>query len=203
MMGGTVDDRSGLLAELAYLSTFPPRLPRPRGPRWAGAILAVYRAAAQPVMAEAVRDLENAAARRGCRSSPPRTPTWEPTKANAAQRSEPERASKCWTGSGTGGWCRIQRAVPRFSTGSGRLSTSDPNLSDPRGMIEPMFEGVDEAGLVATIEDATRAEAAAAARRSAAIAELVTAAWSRTPMSPGRCGSATAGIARRRRSRRR
>ncbi len=41
-------------------------------------------------------------------------------------------------------------------------------------MIEPMFEGVDEAGLVATIEDATRAEAAAAARRSAAIAELVT-----------------------------
>ena len=99
---------------------------------------------------------------------------WEPTKANAAQRSEPKRASKCWTGSGTGGWCRIQRAVPRFSTGSGRLSTSDPNLSDPRGMIEPMFEGVDEAGLVATIEDATRAEAAAAARRSAAIAELVT-----------------------------
>ncbi|MDT5013923.1 MAG: hypothetical protein QOD39_83 [Mycobacterium sp.] len=37
-----------------------------------------------------------------------------------------------------------------------------------------MFGGVDEAGLVGVIEDATRAEAAAAARRSAAIAALVT-----------------------------
>ncbi len=36
-----------------------------------------------------------------------------------------------------------------------------------------MFEGMDEAGLVATIAEATRAEAAAAALRTAAIAELV------------------------------
>ena len=39
--------------------------------------------------------------------------------------------------------------------------------------IECMFDGADEAGLVATIEDATRAEAAAGALRSAAIGELV------------------------------
>jgi hypothetical protein len=42
-----------------------------------------------------------------------------------------------------------------------------------RGSIEYMFEGVEAARLVATIEDATRAEAAAAALRSAAIGELV------------------------------
>ncbi len=48
------------------------------------------------------------------------------------------------------------------------------NMSDAGGMIEHMFEDVDEAGLLATIEEATRTEAAAAALRSSAIGELLT-----------------------------
>lgn len=46
-------------------------------------------------------------------------------------------------------------------------------MSDPRDSIERMFEALDAAGLVATIAEATRAEASAAALRSAAIGELV------------------------------
>ena len=65
MMGGTVDDRSGLLAELGIPLDISTSIAKAQGPEMGRAILAVYRAAAQPVMAEAVRDLENAAARPG------------------------------------------------------------------------------------------------------------------------------------------
>ena len=65
MMGGTVDDRSGLLAELGIPLDISTSIAKAQGPEMGRAILALYRAAAQPVMAEAVRDLENAAARPG------------------------------------------------------------------------------------------------------------------------------------------
>lgn len=47
-------------------------------------------------------------------------------------------------------------------------------MSDPDGIVEYVFEHCDDAGLVATIEEATRSEAAAAALRLAAIGELAT-----------------------------
>jgi len=62
---GTVDDRSGLLAELGIPLDISTSIAKAQGPEMGRAILALYRAAAQPVMAEAVRDLENAAARPG------------------------------------------------------------------------------------------------------------------------------------------
>lgn len=46
-------------------------------------------------------------------------------------------------------------------------------MSPLRGIIEHVFGDVDEAGLVATIEEATRVEASASALRTAAIAELM------------------------------
>lgn len=46
-------------------------------------------------------------------------------------------------------------------------------MSPRCGIIEHVFEDVDEAGLVATIEEATRAEASASALRTAAIGELM------------------------------
>jgi hypothetical protein len=47
-------------------------------------------------------------------------------------------------------------------------------MSDLSGIIEHVFESMDEAGLVTTVEEATRAEAAAAALRLAAVGELLT-----------------------------
>ena len=65
MMVGTVDDRSGPLAELGISLNIATSIAEAQGPEMGQAILALYRAAAQPVMAEAGRDLENAAARPG------------------------------------------------------------------------------------------------------------------------------------------
>jgi pimeloyl-ACP methyl ester carboxylesterase len=65
MLGGTVEDRAAQLSGLGITSDIATSLARAQGPEMGRAILALYRSARQPQMAEAGRDLENAAARPG------------------------------------------------------------------------------------------------------------------------------------------
>ena len=65
MIGGSVEDRVGQLAMLGIPESVATELAAAQGPEMGRAILALYRSAAQPAMAEAGRSLGNAAARPG------------------------------------------------------------------------------------------------------------------------------------------
>lgn len=65
MMGGTVEDRAAQMADLGLPPDVATALARAQGPEMGRAILALYRSAAQPVLSEAARQLEKAAARPG------------------------------------------------------------------------------------------------------------------------------------------
>jgi pimeloyl-ACP methyl ester carboxylesterase len=65
MMGGSVEDRAAQLEALGIPSAIGARIARGQGPEMGRAILALYRSARQPAVAEAGRDLENARARPG------------------------------------------------------------------------------------------------------------------------------------------
>lgn len=65
MMGGTEDDRAQGLAGLGFPLDVAREVATVQGPEMARCILALYRSAAQPAMAELGRDLEKAAARPG------------------------------------------------------------------------------------------------------------------------------------------
>lgn len=65
MLGGTVEDRAAQLGALGIPSGIATSIAREQGPAMGRAILALYRSAAQPAMAEAGRALENAAVRPG------------------------------------------------------------------------------------------------------------------------------------------
>ncbi|MGV0607593.1 alpha/beta fold hydrolase [Mycolicibacterium sp. XJ1904] len=65
MMGGTVEDRTAQMADLGLPPDVATALARAQGPEMGRAILALYRSAAQPVLSEAARQLEKAAARPG------------------------------------------------------------------------------------------------------------------------------------------
>ena len=65
MMGGTEDDRARGLAGLGFPLDVAREVATVQGPEMARCILALYRSAAQPAMAELGRDLEKAAARPG------------------------------------------------------------------------------------------------------------------------------------------
>lgn len=63
MMGGTVDDRAGRMAELGLPADIAASLAGAQGPEMGRAILALYRSAAQPAIAEVARGLDAAASR--------------------------------------------------------------------------------------------------------------------------------------------
>jgi len=65
MMGGTVEDRAEQMAALGIPREIGTRIAAAQGPEMGRAILALYRSARQPAMAEAGRELETAAARPG------------------------------------------------------------------------------------------------------------------------------------------
>lgn len=65
MLGGTVEDRAAQLGALGIPSGIATSIAREQGPAMGRAILALYRSAAQPAMAEAGRALGNAAVRPG------------------------------------------------------------------------------------------------------------------------------------------
>lgn len=65
MLGGTVEDRAAQMGALGVPSDIATSIAREQGPAMGRAILALYRSARQPAMAEAGRALGNAAARPG------------------------------------------------------------------------------------------------------------------------------------------
>lgn len=65
MMGGTVEDRAAQLVPLGMTEAVGREVAAGHGPEMGQAILKLYRSAAQPAVAEAGRDLENARARPG------------------------------------------------------------------------------------------------------------------------------------------
>jgi pimeloyl-ACP methyl ester carboxylesterase len=65
MLGGTVESRAEQLSALGIPLNIATEIAQAQGPEMGRAILALYRSASQPAMAEAGRALENAAARPG------------------------------------------------------------------------------------------------------------------------------------------
>lgn len=65
MLGGTVEDRAAQMTALGIPSDIATSIAQEQGPAMGRAILALYRSASQPAMAEAGRALEKAAARPG------------------------------------------------------------------------------------------------------------------------------------------
>jgi pimeloyl-ACP methyl ester carboxylesterase len=65
MMGGSVEDRAAQLEALGIPREIGTRIAAAQGPEMGRAILALYRSAVQPAMAEAGRDLDKARARPG------------------------------------------------------------------------------------------------------------------------------------------
>lgn len=65
LLGGTVQDRADRIAALGIPLDVGLKIAPAQGPEMARAILQLYRSASQPVMAEAGRDLEKAAAKPG------------------------------------------------------------------------------------------------------------------------------------------
>lgn len=65
MLGGTVEDRAAQMATLGIPMDIATQIAAAQGPEMGRAILALYRSARQPAMAEAGRALENAQARPG------------------------------------------------------------------------------------------------------------------------------------------
>lgn len=113
MLGGSIENRAGQMVALGISSDIATAIAREQDAAMGRAILALYRSARQPAMAEAGRALENARYGPACRCWPARTPTSGVTRRGAALPNEPGPARRCWRGSGTGGWCRIRRAVRR------------------------------------------------------------------------------------------
>ncbi|MHA7665008.1 alpha/beta fold hydrolase [Mycolicibacterium sp. HS_4_1] len=65
MLGGSVEDRAGQMVALGMPLDVATALATAQGPEMGRAILALYRSARQPAMAEAGRDIENLRARPG------------------------------------------------------------------------------------------------------------------------------------------
>jgi pimeloyl-ACP methyl ester carboxylesterase len=65
MMAGTLQDRAEQLVGLGLTPQVAAKMAAGQGPEMGRAILALYRSAAQPAMAEAGQELEKAAARPG------------------------------------------------------------------------------------------------------------------------------------------
>jgi hypothetical protein len=124
MLGGTVQDRAEQMAALGIPMDIATSIAGAQGPEMGRAILALYRSARQPAMAEAGRDLPNAAAGRGFACSPPKTPTSAPTNSGAGRRIGPAPARKCFRDWAIGGCCRTRPAARRLCPDSGKRSTN-------------------------------------------------------------------------------
>ncbi len=126
MFGGTVEDRTAQLAALGIPTDIATSIAAVQGPEMGRAVLLLYRSAAQPAMAEAGRALENAAARPGLSILASEDPYIGSDETRRRAATVPGRARKCLTALDTGGWCRIRRAAPRPSPGSGKPSGRPP-----------------------------------------------------------------------------
>ena len=87
------------------------------------AILALYRSATQPAMAEAGRGWRGPPRDPACRCWPPRMRSSVPTTTAGGRPTAPAHAPRCSTDSGTGGWSRIRTGARTRSIGSGPPST--------------------------------------------------------------------------------
>jgi pimeloyl-ACP methyl ester carboxylesterase len=80
MQDGTVEERAQQLVAFGIPAEVANSFAAAQGPEMGQAILALYRSARQPAMAESGRALENAAAGRDCRYRQPRTRSSAPTR---------------------------------------------------------------------------------------------------------------------------
>src|ERR1700739_3496994 len=149
LLGGSVGDRAERMASFGIPMDIATSMAPAQGPEMGRAILLLYRSARQPAMAEAGRALESAAARPGLSllaTDDPyigaaatrhllrrarRTRTAAPPPTGAEPPTGPGPARRCSTGWGTGGWCRIRRAVPRRSPAAGKRLAERPDASIP------------------------------------------------------------------------
>ncbi|MBX9978178.1 alpha/beta hydrolase [Mycobacterium gordonae] len=106
MLGGTVEDRAAQLGALGIPSGIATSIAREQGPAMGRAILALYRSAAQPAMAEAGRALGNAAVRPGLSLLATDDPYigGEQTRRRAAERAGARTAAL----EGLGHWWMVQ-----------------------------------------------------------------------------------------------
>ena len=113
MLGGTMEDRAAQMAALDIPFDIATSVAAAQGPEMGRAILALYRSARQPAIAEAGRTLANAAARPGLSilaTEDPYVGTDE-LKRRAAERAGAAR--KCLRDWAIGGCCRTRTAARR------------------------------------------------------------------------------------------
>jgi pimeloyl-ACP methyl ester carboxylesterase len=116
---GSVEERAQQLVTFGIPPDVATSFAAAQGPEMSQAILAVYRSARQPALADAGRALDNAAARPDCRYWPPRTPSSAPTRSGVGRPTGRAPELRCSTGWDIGGWCRTRPAAPQRSAGSG------------------------------------------------------------------------------------
>ena len=129
MMSGTLQDRAEQLLGLGLTHQVATKMAAGQGPEMGRAILALYRSATQPVLAEAGRSWRKLLRDRDCRFSPPRITTLARTRSAAEPPSVPVPAPRCWTVWATGGWCRTRRAPRPCCPNSGTQSPSATTAS--------------------------------------------------------------------------
>ena len=129
MLGGSPPGNAARLVSFGFPQDVAEQVAAGRDDDMGRALLAFYRSAAQPAMAEAGRSLEAAAARPGLAllaSEDPFVGTGDQRRRAAARAGA---GSRCSTVSGTGGWWRTHSAVPRCSSASG--SCAEPRPPQP------------------------------------------------------------------------
>lgn len=113
MLGGTVEDRAAQMGALGVPSDIATSIAREQGPAMGRAILALYRSARQPAMAEAAGRWPTPRPGPGFRCWRPTTRISAVNRRGAARPRRPEPARQCLTASGIGGCCRTRRAARR------------------------------------------------------------------------------------------
>lgn len=103
MIGGTVEDRTQQMASLGIPAGIAASIAAAQGPAMGRAILALYRSARQPIMAEVGRSLGNYAARPGLSLLATEDRMWDPTRSGGVPPSGRAPGRLCSTASGTGG----------------------------------------------------------------------------------------------------
>ncbi len=125
MAAAAPQQRADQLTSLGLTSKVAEQLATAYNDTMGRCILALYRSAAQPVMAELGCRLPAAAQRPGLAVLATRITTSGPKRCVAAQLNERAPGSRCSTASATGGWSKTRRAAPMCSAGSGRRFPAD------------------------------------------------------------------------------
>ena len=119
MIAGSLEDRAQQQVTFGIPTDVATSFAAAQGPEMGRAILALYRSARQPALADAGRALENAAARPGLSLLATEDPFVGQTRCGVGRLTGPAPGLRCSTGWDIGGWCRTRRAAPRPSPVSG------------------------------------------------------------------------------------